>query len=121
MRWKGDLVITDPSYVLASEEDWQDSEYGAQLAGLGFSRWLTVEGGGLEGVVEDSEGEILGRFCTDSCVITLFPLDELNEYNPAWAEKLGDWCYTIIRGFDGELEWDGERLSGTGKGAFAAR
>ena len=120
MRFIGDLVITDPCYVVRSEDDWQDSEFGVQLAGLGFSHWLTVEGGGMEGKVTDETGAQLGRFCTDSYMITVFPLDELNEYNPAWAEKLGDWCYTIIRGFDGRVEWDGERLVGTGKVSFSA-
>lgn len=114
MLFHGSIIITDPCYIIKSDDDWQDSEFGTQLSGFGFSSYLTVEGAGMEGKVLDSEGNLLGRFCTDSCLISVLLLDELNAYNPAWADRLNQSCYTVIPDVKGRIEWDGETLTGPG-------
>lgn len=49
MKFKGDIVITDPCYVV-NDEDWEFSEYGDRMDKLGFTDYLvrsTIVGDGL--------------------------------------------------------------------------
>lgn len=49
MKFKGDIVITDPCYVV-NDEDWEFSEYGDRVDKLGFTDYLvrsTIVGDGF--------------------------------------------------------------------------
>jgi hypothetical protein len=50
----------------------------------------------------------LGRFCADAGMVCVVYLDELTKINPhfeEWAKK-HHWCATIIKDFDGEVQYD---------------
>lgn len=65
--------------------------------------------------------EVLGHFCADAGLVSVFLLDEILKYNPDfedWA-LCRPWCATIIKDFDGDIEYvvDKERdahIIGTG-------
>lgn len=46
---------------------------------------------------------IVGRFCVDSGSYGVFYLDEVLNYNPQFLTNYGDWCYTIIKDFIGDV------------------
>lgn len=106
MKFSGDIIITDPMYVVISDEDWHNCEYGEELDVLGFTAFWTHDGAdGLENSLLNTDtGEMIGEFGSDSCMISVMLLDEVLAYNPTLLEELGDWCYIIIRNFDGEID-----------------
>ena len=55
-------------------------------------------------MIDRRNGEVLGRFCTDSCMVSVMLLSEIVEYNPAFSETLAKYCYTIVKDFDGIVE-----------------
>ncbi len=40
MNFKGDIIITDPCYVI-KDEHWEKSNYGLDLSQFGFTRYIT--------------------------------------------------------------------------------
>ena len=106
MHFCGDIVITDPCYIVLSNEDWVDSQFGESLGELGFKTFLTFDRGDSvgESLIDRRNGEVLGRFCTDSCMVSVMLLSEVVEYNPAFSETLAKHCYTIVKDFDGVVE-----------------
>ena len=42
-RFKGSIVIGDPSYFIKTEDDWERCEYGSNLAVLGFTDYLYLD------------------------------------------------------------------------------
>lgn len=50
---------------------------------------------------------ILGDFCADAGLVSVFLLNEVREYNPnidKWIEE-HDWCVTKISDFDGDVQY----------------
>ena len=41
MFFKGDIIITDPMYIIKCEEDWHLCEYGEKLEALNIGTYLT--------------------------------------------------------------------------------
>lgn len=104
MKFKGDIVITDPCYVV-NDEDWEFSEYGDRMDKLGFTFYLvrpTIIGDWVCNVIEDS-GEVLGTFTADAGLVGVFLLDEVLEHNPDFLRYTNPACYTIIRDFVGDI------------------
>lgn len=106
MNFCGDIIVTDPCYIVLSNEDWVDSQFGECLEELGFETFLTFDRGDSVGekLINRKNGEVLGNFCTDSCMVSVMLLSELLEYNPEFSESLANHCYTIVRDFDGVIE-----------------
>lgn len=48
--------------------------------------------------------ETIGRYCVDSGTFGVFYLDEVLKYRPDFLVEHGDWCYTIIEDFTGEVD-----------------
>ena len=42
-KFKGSIVIGDPSYFIKNEDDWERCEYGSNLAVLGFTDYLYLD------------------------------------------------------------------------------
>ena len=126
MYFKGDIIITDPMYIINDEEDWHRCEYGEKLEELCICTYITSEHGDEMGsdVVSLDAHKKLGEFCSDSCMVSVMSLAEVKEYNPEFDKELGKHCYTIIKNFEGEVdlfemeEYDGtdQRLYFIGKG-----
>ncbi len=105
MFFFGNIVITDPCYIVKNGEDWELCDYGQAMDALGISTFLSTGEDDCGGsyIVYGKNGEKLGEFCSDSGVVSVMDPAELSAYNPAWAEKLGDYCYTLIPDFRGEV------------------
>ena len=106
MHFKGDILITDPMYIVKCEEDWHLCEYGENLEELHICTYITSARGDEIGcdVVSCDTSEKLGEFCSDSCMVSIMSLAEVREYNPEFDKELGKHCYTIIKNFEGEVE-----------------
>lgn len=52
-----------------------------------------------------SKRNTIGRFLTDnSNTYGIFYLKDVLKYNPKLLEKYGDWCYTVIKDFHGDID-----------------
>ena len=73
MYFKGDIIITDPMYIVKSEEDWHRCEYGENLEALKFSTYITSGNGDefASDVISLNTPERLGEFGSDSCIVSL--------------------------------------------------
>lgn len=124
MKFDGDILITDPCYIIRSESgnDWADCEYGEELDEIGIPTFFTSENGDSVGTVikNCSSGEILGNFCSDSGMVSVMLLSEVLAYNPDYNKRLSKNCYTVIHDFHGSVERvdaeDGEYWMLVGKG-----
>lgn len=106
MFFKGDLIITDPLYIINSEEDWESCEYGQNLETLDILTYITSINGDEIGsdVVCLDEAKKLGSFCSDSGVVSIMLLNEVRMYNSKFDKDLDKHCYTIIKNFEGQIE-----------------
>ncbi len=106
MEFKGDIIITDPVYIVKDDCDWGECEYGEALEMLGINTYFTTGNGDSVGnlIVNTDTKKVLGEFGSDSCMVSVMLLDELLAYNPTCLDKLGQHCYTILKGFDGTVE-----------------
>lgn len=129
MRFKGDLIITDPAYVAKDQEDWDKCDYGDHMEKLGFQTCLSAlvtEGEeDLAGWSPDGK-TCYGTFVTDSGVATAFLLEEILNYDPSFDEHLESPENTLwIPGFDGEIlvKGQGEQqwFEATGSHSFTTR
>lgn len=107
MKFKGDIIITDPAYVAKDAEDWAKCDYGDHMEKLGFQTCLSA-------LVTEGEEDLCGwstdgttcygTFVTDSGVATAFLLEEILGYDPSFDEHLESPENTLwIRDFDGEI------------------
>lgn len=89
MEFKGTIVITDPCYF-AKDCDWDESgnfDYeDCTIHGLGFSDYIWMPTG-----IGDGSWSVFG-------------LDEVLEYNPSFLSDIGNWCYTVIPDFKGNVD-----------------
>lgn len=120
MKFKGDIIIIDPSSAVKSEDDWQLCKFGEDMSKLGFKQYLYIDMGDEYGnkVLDTDSGQVIGKFCTDSCALVVLDFDELMKYNPDFSDHI-DWpnSNTIIRQFDGTITLEEEEpYSIVGKG-----
>jgi|WetSurMetagenome_2_1015567.scaffolds.fasta_scaffold162348_3 hypothetical protein len=121
MYFNGDIIITDPCYIIRSgSDDWRTCGYGEQMEALGIKTYLvrSTEYGDWSCTTYES-GKELGHFCADAGLVGVFLLEEVLRYNPNFDYHINrEWTTTIIKGFDGDVEIvyrDGE-VSVIGKG-----
>ena len=111
MKFNGDILITDPMYIIRKgddgENDWYDCEFGDKLSNLGIKNFLTVSGD-LVGakVVSNDTNEVLGEFCSDSAAVSVMLLSEVLAYNPKYSDELKKYpnTGTIIKDFNGDIK-----------------
>ena len=123
MYFKGDIIITDPMYIIKSGDDWHRCEYGDNLEELHICTYITSHHADAIGsdVVSLDTNNKLGKFCSDSCMVSVMSLSEVREYNPEFDMKLGKNCYTIIKNFEGEIEmFETKEDDGTGQRVYIA-
>jgi hypothetical protein len=163
MKFKGDIIITDPCYIMRHKneltgDDWSACDYGSNMKVLGITHYLTedTEYGdwSCTTVKDDPESQrligqlnvmyfkffsdynnpevykteenrqkmydeyakereeliknsnlVLGHFCADAGLVSVFLLDEILAYNPEYDDHLKHpHCATLIRDFDGDIE-----------------
>ena len=118
MYFKGDIIITDPMYIVKSEEDWHRCEYGENLEALKISTYITSGNGDefASDVISLDTPERLGEFGSDSCMVSVMLLSEVRGYNFDFDKDLGKHCYTIVKDFEGEVKlFELEEDDGTGQ------
>jgi hypothetical protein len=162
MKFKGDIIITDPCYILKhsddnrSDHDWDRCNYGQNMGVLGIKNFLTsdteygdwscstvkdsLESAELiaklneiyfnffrdyndakvyktaenrKKMLEEYEAKraemendlILGKFCADAGLVSVFLLSEVLAYNPDFDYHINrPWTTTLIKDFDGDVE-----------------
>ena len=123
MRFEGDIIITDPCYIMKSDNDWHESEFGEDLAAIGIGTHLTCDSIECDcEVVNTRTGDVIGTFCSDSRMISVMLISEVRAYNPDFDRSLDHDAYTVIEGFEGEVDisecedYDGAHVVITGRG-----
>lgn len=135
MKFKGDIIITDPCYIIKDDSaDWRKCDYGdwscstwstprkdvtAQLEELNTLRkvrWELIKKYGEDSVQAkiyydkianaSLNTEKIGDFCADSGMVAVFLLDEVLKYNPDFDFHINrEWTTTLIKDFDGEVDY----------------
>jgi hypothetical protein len=112
MKFQGDLMITDPAFVVKDEADWVACGYGDDMGALGFTTWcsaLVTEGEEDLGAYHPDTGVCYGTFVTDSGVATAFLLEEILRYDPKFDEHLESPENVLwLRNFDGMVTVQGQ-------------
>lgn len=117
MRFKGDIIITDPCYIIRAphhgtvpmtKDDWKACNYGENMEALNIKTYLTrntIYGDWSCTTYKTEDNEELGQFCADAGLVSVFLLDEVLAYNPDFDYHLKrPWTTTLIKDFDGEIE-----------------
>ncbi len=122
MYFKGDVIITDPCYIIRkenelTEDDWDACEYGENMEALGIQNYLcrnTIYGDWSCTTFNTDTEEIIGHFCADAGLVAVFLLEEVLKYNPNFDYHINrPWTTTLIKNFDGEITLDVVDISGT--------
>lgn len=124
MRFKGNIIITDPCYIINDEndDDWDLCDYGRDLDQLGLSTYIcrdTIYGDWSCTVFNTDTDREIGKFCADAGMVAVFLLDEVLKYNPKFNyHNERPWTTTIIKNFEGDVSIDviGEEVFVIGKG-----
>lgn len=132
MKFKGNIYITDPSYI-ALIEDWADGEgfdptdevirclpftnYLFKSTGLGDGSWNVYELDPLSKhsfvdihkIIEQWDYykyKVIGTYCVDSATACVMYQQEADKYNPAFRENFNGkpHCWTLLEDFEGEIE-----------------
>lgn len=118
MKFKGDIIITDPCYIIRekyngidpiTDDDWDACEYGEKMEVLGIHNYIcrdTLYGDWSCTTYNSDTEEELGNFCADAGMVAVFLLDEVLKYNPDFDYHLNNpWTTTWIKNFDGEVDF----------------
>lgn len=143
MKFKGDIIITDPCYIIKdNSDDWNKCGWGENMGILGFTTYIseyTLCGDwswstprkDVEAQLEElntlgrARWELMEQYGKDSVQakiyndkIAVFLLDEVLKYNPDYHINR-EWTTTLIKDFDGEVNYyvdsgDDARIIGVG-------
>lgn len=110
MSFDGDIIITDPCYIIRSDArlDWEESQYGSEMENLGFTTYMTRDTiyGDWGCTVKDTKThKVLGYFCADAGLVSVFLLDEVLKYNPRYDVSKSRHSATIIKDFKGKIKF----------------
>lgn len=121
MEFDGDIIITDPCYIMRAEgnhpiDDWDACDCGRNMDALGVSRYMTRDTiyGDWGCIVYNSDtNQPIGEFCADAGLVSVFLLDEVLRYNPNFDDyKKREWTTTWIPNFKGVVQFVVERKEG---------
>ena len=109
MEFKGDIIITDPCYIINENntDDWSKCKFGANMQAIGIKKSIvkSTEFGDWSCKTLSDKGDILGEFCADAGLVGVFLLDEILAYNPKFdLHTTKKWTTTLIKGFEGEIK-----------------
>lgn len=109
MKFKGDIIITDPCYIIKKNSgDWGKCGYGDNMKALGIENYLcrdTIYGDWSCTTFNSDTKEAIGEFCADAGMVAVFLLDEVLAYNPDFDfYETKPWTTTLIKDFDGDIE-----------------
>ena len=105
----GDIIITDPCYVVQNDEDWDKYRYGEDMSDLGIKHYIvrdTLYGDWSCTTFDSNTKQPIGEFCADAGMVGVFLLDEVLKYNPDFDYHINrPWTTTLIRNFKGAVSF----------------
>ena len=125
-KFDSDVVITDPCYIIHGldesrrSNDWHKCAYGDNMEALGIRNYITnstIYGDWSCHTFEKKTHRVLGRFCADAGLVSVFDLKEILNYNPNYNDPFEKpWTATLIKNFRGriwiEKHWNDEDING---------
>ncbi len=101
----GDIIITDPCYIAKNSEEWDSCKYGQDLSAIQIRSFITFEHGDSVGttLINTDTDEIIGEFASDSGMVSVMLLSEVEAHYPQALKTIAPSCYTIIRNFQGTI------------------
>lgn len=118
MEFDGDIIITDPCYIVRAEHhgtkpltdnDWAACGYGSNMEALGINTYMTrdtIYGDWSCTTFNSDTNEPIGEFCADAGLVSVFLLDEILKYNPDYDDHIKNKCAsTWIRDFKGTVQF----------------
>lgn len=119
MKFKGDIIITDPCYIIReqhhgaksiTDDDWEACNYGDNMEVLGIKNYIcrgTIYGDWSCTTFNSDTNEEIGEFCADAGLVAVFLLDEVLKYNPDFDYHINrPWTTTLIKDFEGEVDFE---------------
>jgi hypothetical protein len=111
MKFKGDIIITDPCYIIPDNEsnDWERCDFGENMEVLGIKNYICRDTiyGDWSCTTFNKRDEEIGQFCADAGMVGVFLLKEVLKYNPKFDYHIKrKWTTTWIKKFDGEINFE---------------
>lgn len=110
MKFKGDIIITDPCYIFPKKDndkawiDYCDTEIVPKE--LKTYIWESTIYGDWS-CTTFSEDNPIGEFCADAGLVGVFLLDEVLAFNPEFDyHTTKPWTTTLIKDFDGNIDYE---------------
>ena len=111
-HFDGDIIITDPCYILRSDtdrDDWVECGCGDCMEDIGIEHCIsrdTLYGDWSCTVFNSDNGEVLGTFCADSGMVAVMSLEDVMRYNPHFDAHLNrKWTTALIKNFKGTCQF----------------
>lgn len=111
IEFDGDIIITDPCYIInddSDSNDWKICDYGSNMEVLGFTKYITrdtIYGDWSCNTFNTDTNEVIGHFCADAGLVSVFLLDEVLKYNPDYDDHINaTWTTTWIKDFKGTVQ-----------------
>jgi hypothetical protein len=126
MKFEGDIIITDPCYIIpeSKDDDWDKSDYGNDFTDiLGTNNYLSKDtgvGDWSNEIINTDDKMKIGKFCADAGMVAVFNLSDVLKYNPDFNYHISrQWTTALIKDFKGEIniefnEADTAVITGTG-------
>ena len=121
MEFDGDIIITDPCYIMReknelTENGWAVCDYGDNMEALGITHYMTRDtlyGDWSCTTFDTDTKEVIGEFCADAGLVSVFLLDEVLKYNPYYKDHLKNKrTVTWIKDFKGTVEFVVKHIEG---------
>jgi hypothetical protein len=116
MKFNGDIIVTDPCYLLdcdaAEEESGKDwvVYIGKNCMSIISETGVGDISGGVFKKMPDGTEQKIGDFCVDAGLFGVFDLNSIKSMKHHKLEVLDkDWCCTKIEGFVGEVTFEVDR------------
>lgn len=112
----GDIIITDPCYIIREDNDWGKCGYGSNMEMLGIKNYITRDtlyGDWSCTTFNSDTKEVIGEFCADAGLVSVFDLAEVLAYNPDFdyhTERT--WTTTLVKDFKGTVQFVVKHIEG---------
>lgn len=126
MEFDGNIIITDPCYIIRAEhrgtkpitkDDWEACNGGSNMETLGINHYMTrdtIYGDWSCTTFNSDTNEVIGEFCADAGLVSVFLLDEVLKYNPDFNYHIErPWTTTLINDFKGTVQFVVKQVKGT--------
>jgi hypothetical protein len=108
MRFDGDIVITDPVYIVSSD-DWNKCKNGKDISVLGFENFMVDETicGDWQCYIVDDKNKQIGHITADSGLSGVFLINEITKYSKKISSyiKQDKYIATVINDFHGDIQF----------------